>query len=122
MEDAMNTTTMTVPAAGGLARLAGAAGTVALRLVEFIRAYGNHRDLQTLANFDDRMLADIGLTRGDVRDAIAEPLWRDPSNILVTRVRERRLRRPGRQRDAQPVPSPSVVPEVGMGRTLARYD
>ena len=28
---------------------------------------------------DDRMLADIGLTRGDVRDAFSEPVWRDPT-------------------------------------------
>ena len=37
------------------------------------------------------MLRDIGLTRGDLRDAIGEPLWRDPTNILVKRARERRL-------------------------------
>ena len=43
-----------------------------------------------LAGFDDRMLADIGLTRSDVRDAFAEPLWQDPTDLLRTRALERR--------------------------------
>ena len=34
-------------------------------------------------DFNDRMLSDIGLTRGDVADAYAEPLWRDPTALLA---------------------------------------
>ena len=39
---------------------------------------------------DDRMLADIGLTRSDLRDAYAEPLWRDPTDVLAGRARDKR--------------------------------
>ena len=48
-----------------------------------------------LAQFDDRMLSDIGLTRSDLRDAYSEPLWRDPTHILASRAHERRISRPG---------------------------
>jgi uncharacterized protein YjiS (DUF1127 family) len=118
LEDAMTTTTMTPPTAATTSgRIAELAGTVALRIVDFVRAYRNRRDLQILAGFDDRMLADIGLTRGDVRDAVAEPLWRDPTNILVSRVHERRgtrRRRPdhGGFRIAG---APSLIPDLEIG-------
>ncbi len=45
--------------------------------------------LRTLANMDRRELADIGLTRCDLRDASALPLDRDPSGLLAARARER---------------------------------
>ena len=114
----MTTITMTPPtAAKTFARIAELAGTVALRTVNFLRAYFNRRDVQVLAGFDDRMLADIGLTRGDVRDAVAEPLWRDPTNILIARAQERRL-----SRRIRPAPAgfriagaPSLIPDLEVG-------
>ena len=42
--------------------------------------------LSELARADDRMLRDIGLTRSDLRDAAAEPLYRDPTAVLAGRV------------------------------------
>jgi uncharacterized protein YjiS (DUF1127 family) len=118
LEDAMNTVTMT-PWTGAKAftRIAELAGAGALRVVDFVRAYLNRRDLQTLAGFDDRMLADIGLTKSDVRDAVAEPLWRDPTVVLVGRVRERRLaRRPGpAQGGTRFVDAPALIPDVEFG-------
>jgi uncharacterized protein YjiS (DUF1127 family) len=60
---------------------------------EFLRAHRNRNEAVALAAFDDRMLADIGLTRSDVRDAMAAPLWRDPTDLLRTRALERRLSR-----------------------------
>jgi uncharacterized protein YjiS (DUF1127 family) len=45
--------------------------------------------LRTLGQMDCRELADIGLTRCDLRDASALPLDRDPSELLVARARER---------------------------------
>ena len=114
----MNTITMT-PSTGAKAftRIAELAGTGALRVVAFVRAYLNRRDIRTLAGFDDRMLADIGLTTSDVRDAIAEPLWRDPTAVLVSRVRERRLaRRPGPERKGfRFVDAPALIPDVELG-------
>ncbi len=57
------------------------------------RALKNRRDAAMLAGMDERMLADIGLTRSDLRDAYAEPLWRDPTDILAGRARDKRLYR-----------------------------
>jgi uncharacterized protein YjiS (DUF1127 family) len=82
--------TLPMPATSALGRIFGFAGTAAVRVIAFVRAYKHRRDLQLLAGFDDRMLRDIGLTRGDLRDAVAEPLWRDPTNVLVMRAGDRR--------------------------------
>ena len=49
-------------------------GSMGLHVKQLIRAYRHRRDAEKLASLDDRMLADIGLTRGDLRDAFAEPL------------------------------------------------
>jgi uncharacterized protein YjiS (DUF1127 family) len=57
------------------------------RLYERIK---NRHETMRLAGLDDRMLADIGLNRSDLRDAFAELPWRDPSDVLVRRAAERR--------------------------------
>jgi len=46
-----------------------------------------------LAYCDQRMLADIGINRADLRDAFSEPLWEDPTALLRERALERRWRR-----------------------------
>ncbi|HEY0441248.1 MAG TPA: DUF1127 domain-containing protein [Xanthobacteraceae bacterium] len=84
----MTTTALTASTTTGF--LFALAGKVARRVVEARQAYRHRRAIATLAGFDDRMLQDIGLTRGDLRDAAAEPLWRDPTAVLVMRSRERR--------------------------------
>jgi len=53
------------------------------------RAIRNRRDAAILAEAGDRALADIGLTRNDLRDAFAEPVWRDPTELLARRAGER---------------------------------
>jgi uncharacterized protein YjiS (DUF1127 family) len=55
-----------------------------------LRSLRNRANAAVLARVDDRMLADIGLTRWDVHDAFAEPLWRDPTKVLRARADERR--------------------------------
>ena len=76
--------------------LARAFAVVANGLRTVSRALKNRRDAAMLAGMDERMLADIGLTRSDLRDAYAEPLWRDPTDILAGRARDkRRYRRKG---------------------------
>ncbi|HET9904379.1 MAG TPA: DUF1127 domain-containing protein [Xanthobacteraceae bacterium] len=80
-----------VPA--GFGRVAGLAGAVARRLAAIGRAFHHRRELAALAAFDDRMLADIGLTRGDIRDAVAQLPWHDPTEVLTTRADERRRAR-----------------------------
>jgi hypothetical protein len=56
------------------------------------RAVAGRRALRNLASFDDRMLKDIGLSRSDLRNAAAEPIYRDPTAILAGRVDESRGR------------------------------
>jgi uncharacterized protein YjiS (DUF1127 family) len=72
----------------------------------------NRRDATILAGMDEHMLADIGLTRGDVRDAFSEPLWRDPTAILVSRAHERRVNRPRLNKGLaeKSFEAPSIVP------------
>jgi len=72
-----------------------AALSVGRTLKRFVQALKNRRAARLLTRFDDRMLADIGLTRSDVRDAYAEPLWHDPTDMLARRVAERRVNRRG---------------------------
>jgi uncharacterized protein YjiS (DUF1127 family) len=43
------------------------------------RAWSNRRKLTSLTDFDDHLLADIGLTRDDVRVALDLPFAHDPS-------------------------------------------
>jgi hypothetical protein len=54
------------------------------------RAMAGRRALRDLAGFDDRMLKDIGLSRSDLRNAAAEPMYRDPTAILAGRVDDSR--------------------------------
>jgi uncharacterized protein YjiS (DUF1127 family) len=70
-------------------RRAGVARWVKRMLV----VWQHWRDVELLASFDDHMLADIGLTRGDLNDAFAEPRWRDPTTLLDLRRGERLARR-----------------------------
>ena len=85
---------LTQSAATPLARvLLAAGGRVAHRLKKILRALRNRRYAGQLAGLDDRMLADIGLTRSDLRDAYAEPLWHDPTDVLARRACERRSSR-----------------------------
>jgi uncharacterized protein YjiS (DUF1127 family) len=81
-------------AASGLL-LAGLQGTV-----QFVKAVSNRRALAQLGEFDDRMLKDIGLSRSDLRDASAGPLWQDPTSVLVVRAVERRASRRRAVRDS----------------------
>ena len=77
-------------------------------VVATLRAWRRRmRERDQLSRMDDRMLADIGLTRGDVRDAVSEPVWRDPTAILVSRAQERRV---NRRTLVRPSEAPSIVP------------
>jgi uncharacterized protein YjiS (DUF1127 family) len=103
--------THSAPNATGLAN--AVAGIVVDRARQVFHFFKNRRDATTLAGLDDRMLADIGLTRGDVRDAFSEPVWRDPTAILVSRANERRInrRRTGLRLVEKTFDAPSIVPE-----------
>jgi uncharacterized protein YjiS (DUF1127 family) len=71
--------------------LAGAARAVFDPIARLARAISDRQDVKRLMELDDRALKDIGLTRSDVDGALAEPLFRNPSAVLVRSV-ERRSR------------------------------
>jgi uncharacterized protein YjiS (DUF1127 family) len=102
MEPAMPALTALAIAAAVRARLA------VKRLAEKVR---NRHDAMRLAELDDRMLADIGLNRSDLRDAYAVPPWQDPSDILAQRAAERRGSR-RRRPDTRCVPIVTVSSEL----------
>jgi uncharacterized protein YjiS (DUF1127 family) len=91
MEDAMPAiTAYAFWGSAFVARAMNAAGVFAARV---FRAARTRHSARMLARLDDRQLADIGLTRSDLRDAYAEPLWEDPTSVLACRAAERRLSR-----------------------------
>ena len=63
------------------------------KLKEMGRGLKNRRHAAMLTRLDDRMLADIGLTRGDLRDAYSGSPWQDPTDRLAQRAAERRMSR-----------------------------
>jgi uncharacterized protein YjiS (DUF1127 family) len=112
MEDAMSIYADT-QTPSHLAWLVNAVAGIAVgRARQFAQFFKNRRDATVLAGLDDRMLADIGLTRGDLRDAFSEPVWRDPTAVLVSRVYERRVnrRRVGVGLAEKGFAAPSIVP------------
>ena len=81
-------------AAGTLVRaLASLLALVTHWLKARARARRHRRQAHVLARLDRRMLADIGITGADVRDAFSEPFWEDPTALLRERAIERRLNR-----------------------------
>ena len=92
----MNANIPVLPIAGGaLARVFLAlVALVTYWLKQFARARKNRRDARVLAGFDRKMLADIGITRADLRDAFSQPFWDDPTALLRERAIERRLTAP----------------------------
>ena len=57
---------------------------LALFVARIARAYSQRRALQELTRLDDRMLRDIGLSRGDIDAAQSLPLRCDPIALLVS--------------------------------------
>jgi len=91
------------------------------RLQNLSRAVEYRREVQVLARFDDRMLADIGLSRADVQDAASGSMLGNPTALLRARALERRLARRGVTHGLEirdPV-SPSIVPRLD-ARTVAQ--
>ena len=66
-------------------RWAPIAGTVAALTRgawQFVVAVKHRRELRSLIDLDDHLLADIGLTRSDPHAALSAPPWRDPTSML----------------------------------------
>ena len=104
-------TALTPPARSSCSQAFAAMGAVVVRLGHWVAEAWRHRhDAAALAAFDDRMLADLGLTRADLNDALAEPPWRDPTSVLAHRQIERRRARRATVAALIGQASPSLVP------------
>lgn len=75
-----------------LAALLWAARFVAARAIALLQVMKHRREVRTLLELDDRALQDIGLLRNDVMGALAHPVLKDPSIVLLVRSVERRSR------------------------------
>ncbi len=68
-------------------------GRTSAALVQEVRQIAilvdHRRQLARLGDRDDRMLADIGLTRCDLTAARSAPLWQNPTALLKRRVDKR---------------------------------
>lgn len=79
------------------ATLSGVGAAVLQSLTRLWTAWQHRRQVLALVEADDRMLADIGLTRSDLNGALASPASDDPSYYL-SRARQERLRHRARGR------------------------
>jgi uncharacterized protein YjiS (DUF1127 family) len=93
-----------LPIAGGtLMHVFAAVLAFATRWLKALAQTVKHRrEARMLAGLDRHMLADIGITRADVRDAFSEPFWEDPTALLRERAIERRLNRGALRNPRQP--------------------
>jgi|GEM_PF-3290946 len=71
------------------------ANALIAKLWVLFRAWTARRQVMGLLEADDRMLADIGLTRADVVGSLEAPMDVDPSHQLI-RARAERLRKGAR--------------------------
>jgi hypothetical protein len=83
--------------------IAGFGAQFRSRLERGLAGVKHRKGLAMLANFDDRGLADIGLTRSDLYDALAQRVWDDPTTMLE-------CRRTARRDEARRAVSPPLVP------------
>ncbi len=89
------------------------AGLVAVTVIGNVARFWRHRrEIRNLAEFDDRMLSDIGLTRNQVMGALAEPFLRHRAVHLVRwdeqSSRSQKVGAPSRIR-----PAVSFAPQAG---------
>lgn len=63
------------------------------RAKSFAASLMRRREIYDLSRLDDRMLADMGVTRGDLAEASRWSLWGDPGDRLTELASERRAAR-----------------------------
>ncbi len=88
----MHTADRTLPALPLAATAAAMVRGVLVAAKNLWRSYRNRQKVGALMEFDDRMLADIGLLRGDVSAALSSPPGIDPSARLRILATERLAR------------------------------
>ena len=79
----------------GLAIVGRALRVVFRQLQAVAKARIHRQEVKLLAELDERVLKDIGLSRSDVDGALSEPFYRDPTTVLVRSYPHRsRVQRP----------------------------
>lgn len=118
METEMSVHYPILPVAGStlLRALASLVALVTHWLKLMARARRHRREAVMLAGLDRRMLADIGITRSDVRDAFSEPFWEDPTALLRERALERRWNRALMRDEFARATEPAKADEPGFTR------
>lgn len=66
---------------------------VAFRLKALAVSMTRRKQIEAMSRLDDRMLADIGVTRADLEEAARWSLWGDPGDRLAEISEERRAAR-----------------------------
>jgi uncharacterized protein YjiS (DUF1127 family) len=75
--------TASLAPASGLAIVSRTVRTALGQLGSVVKAVRHRREVRHLAELDERILKDIGLSRTDVDGALSEPFYRNPSTVLV---------------------------------------
>jgi uncharacterized protein YjiS (DUF1127 family) len=124
------------------AALSRSAARSLLPIRNFVVALKHRRQLRCLRESGDHRLADIGIDRDDLRAALSQPLWRDPTAVLVRRMKDQGGRsggdifpdaargeqkkhclRPTPEDHRQAIPTcPAVLPSADLERYLAALD
>jgi len=86
-------------ALASLVAVGGAIVNVAVVVAGAWMAYRNRRAVHRLLHVDDHMLADIGITRGDVLASLSGSAFEDASTRLGALARERREGRAAQRRE-----------------------
>jgi uncharacterized protein YjiS (DUF1127 family) len=125
-----------------LAALSRSAARALPWIRNFVVALKHRRQLRCLRESGDHRLADIGIDRDDLRGALSQPLWRDPTAALARRMKDQRSHgdgdvfpnasraerrkkclRPAADDHRQAIPTcPAVLPPMDLERYLAALD
>jgi uncharacterized protein YjiS (DUF1127 family) len=83
-------------------------------VVQIRTAMSNRRAAKELLNWDARSLKDIGLTRGDVRGALAESVVSDPT-VSLSLIAAKRNVAPRRDAAVRPLPKAAAASPARLG-------
>ena len=95
-------------------RIAGALATLGSARAKTSHDAAHRDELRRLAECDDHVLADIGITREDLTAALSAPFWRDPSEQLarlgeLRHGRHRIVGKTGQETGRSVVTSPELI-------------
>jgi uncharacterized protein YjiS (DUF1127 family) len=108
---------------GGVARnlVARAFGRLNDLRIRFVGARRRRHDLLVLLEMDDRLLKDLGLTRGEIWAASRTPWWREPAALAdATRRRDEAMAGVKRHAALHVVRTRPIAPDAGKSAVQER--